>query len=253
MRLERERATVDGRFDPRRALAATVRYLELAERDFGRADLALESYHMGIGNLQGVLGAYDGGAPVPYAQLYFDTAPDHHAAAYQLLSSFADDSWTYYWRVLAAEQIMHLYRTDRPALERLARSRLPPDSAAEVLHPPVRDADVRGPGGARSTPTRAARSCRCRPTLQPRAGATTRGWGRSRASFTFRPRSTAGCGRPRCAAARAGSPRVSGRCRRRRAADRHQLRDRRQRSSARWATAIRPRPRAGRSRSSAGT
>jgi hypothetical protein len=98
-RLERQRARIDDRFDPRKALAATVRYLELAQHMFGRADLAVESYHMGMGNLMRVLNVYDGGAPVPYAQLYFDSAPDRHAAAYALLSSFGDDSWTYLWRV----------------------------------------------------------------------------------------------------------------------------------------------------------
>jgi hypothetical protein len=136
VRLEHERATADGRFDPRVALAATVRYLEIAGRTFGRADLALESYHMGIGNLRRVLALYDGGASVPYSQLYFDCAPDHHAAAYNLLSSFGDDSWTYYWRLLAAEQIMHLYRTDRSALARLAGLQTASGSAEEVLHPP---------------------------------------------------------------------------------------------------------------------
>ena len=40
---------------PARELAATVRYLEIARRQFGRQDLALECYHMGIGNLQQVL------------------------------------------------------------------------------------------------------------------------------------------------------------------------------------------------------
>ena len=100
---------------PRQALAATVRYLQLAEQHFGRADLAVVSYHMGIGNLQQVLDDYDGGHPVPYTQLYFDTRPDHHAAAYDLLPGFGDDSSLYYWRVLGAVQIMHLYRTDRRA------------------------------------------------------------------------------------------------------------------------------------------
>ena len=47
-----ERARIDERFDPRQALAATVRYLKIAESHFGRRDLAFESYHMGIGNLQ---------------------------------------------------------------------------------------------------------------------------------------------------------------------------------------------------------
>ena len=135
-RLQRERAQVDDRFNPSRALAATVRYLELAQRRFGRADLAVVSYHMGIGNLQDVLREYDGGQPVPYVQLFFDTSPDRHAAAYRLLSGFGDDSWTYYWRVLAAERIMRLYRPDPGALQRLASLQTATGSDAEVLHPP---------------------------------------------------------------------------------------------------------------------
>ena len=134
--LQRARAKVDDRFDPAKALAATVRYLRLAQQRFVRADLAVVSYHMGIGNLQNVLADYDGGQPVPYAQLYFDTAPDNHATAYRLLSGFGDDSWTYYWRVLAAEQIMRLYRSDPAALRRLSLLEVSSGSTAEVLHPP---------------------------------------------------------------------------------------------------------------------
>jgi hypothetical protein len=135
-RLFARRAAADQRFDPAAALAATVRYLELAERQFGRQDLAFESYHMGIGNLHQVLALYDGGHPVPYVQLYFDTAPDHHGAAYDLLAGFGDDSSLYYWRLLGAEQIMSLYRTDRAALRRLSSLELASDSTAQVLHPP---------------------------------------------------------------------------------------------------------------------
>jgi hypothetical protein len=135
-RLERARAKADSRFDPRRALGATVRYLELAQRDFGRLDLAVASYHMGIGNLTSVLQAYDGGRSVPYVQLFFDTTPDRHARAYRILAGFGDDSWTYLWRVLAAEQIMRLYRNDPDALRRLAALQTATGSAAYVLHPP---------------------------------------------------------------------------------------------------------------------
>jgi hypothetical protein len=137
-RLARRRAGVDQRFDPAHALAATVRYLELARARLQRTDLAVVSYHMGIGNLQDVLARYDGGRPVPYVQLYFDTAPDHHRAAYTLLSGLGDDSSLYYWRVLGAMQIMRLYRSDRPALERLNRLQLGAGSGALVLHPPDR-------------------------------------------------------------------------------------------------------------------
>ncbi|MFZ0383004.1 MAG: transglycosylase SLT domain-containing protein [Solirubrobacteraceae bacterium] len=136
-RLERQRAGVDERFDPRQELAATVRYLKIAESHFGRWDLAFESYHMGIGNLQTVLDDYDGGgAPVPYVQLYFDTAPDHHTSAFDLLASFGDDSSLYYWRLLGAEQVMRLYRSDRAALDRLIFLQTDTGSNAYVLHPP---------------------------------------------------------------------------------------------------------------------
>jgi len=136
---------VDQRFDPPKALAATVRYLQLAQRRFGRADLAVESYHMGIGNLAGVLAAYDGGASVPYVQLYFDTSPDRHGTAYRLLSSFGDDSWMYYWRVLGAEQIMELYRSDPAALRRLNALQTEAGSAELVLHPPDRTPSLEDP------------------------------------------------------------------------------------------------------------
>lgn len=143
--LERRRARVDPRFDARQALLATIRYLTIARHDFGRLDLAIASYHMGIGNLMSVLAAYDGGHPVPYVRLFFDTAPDHHAAAYQILSAFGDDSWTYLWRVLAAEQIMRLYRTDPAVLRRLAALQTASGSAAYVLHPPDRIATLADP------------------------------------------------------------------------------------------------------------
>jgi hypothetical protein len=136
-RLVARRAQIDDRFDPARALAATVRYLKLAEARFGRQDLAFVSYHMGIGNLMGVLSDYDGGRSVPYAQLYFDTALDRQPSAYRLLSGFGDDSSLYYWRLLGAVQIMRLYRSDRSALTRLNQLQLATGSTAEVLHPPA--------------------------------------------------------------------------------------------------------------------
>src|SRR5262249_56796249 len=105
--LSRARKRVDDRFAPAKALAATARYLVLAKKRFGREDLAFVSYHMGIGNLQGVLRAY-GQGNVPYAQLYFDSTPLRHAAAYRKLAGFGDDSSNYFWKIGAAEQIMRL-------------------------------------------------------------------------------------------------------------------------------------------------
>jgi hypothetical protein len=132
------RAAIDDRFNVAKELAGTVRYLKIAEQQFGRPDLAVESYHMGIGNLHQVLAAYDGGRPVPYAQLYFDSAPTRHADAYRRLASFSDDSWTYYWRVQAAVAIMHLYRTDRAELSRLSALQFDDDAGGAALHPSVK-------------------------------------------------------------------------------------------------------------------
>ena len=135
-RLQARRAKIDDRFDPRKALAATVRYLKLAQARFDRADLAIESYHMGIGNLQQVLDRYDGGRAVPYSQLFFDSAPDRHAAAYALLHSFSDDSRLYYWRVLGAAAVMRLYRTSPAALVQMAGLETTSPAGADALHPP---------------------------------------------------------------------------------------------------------------------
>jgi hypothetical protein len=158
-RLEAARRRADERFDPVKSLAGTGRYLTLARDRFGRADLAVVSYHMGIGNLEGALRAYAGDAETPvgelvrskairYARLFFDSTPLLHAEAYERLAQLGDDSATYLWRVLAAREIMRLHREDPVELARLQRLHGAKASAEEVLHPPsttavfARPADV---------------------------------------------------------------------------------------------------------------
>jgi hypothetical protein len=105
--------------------------------EFGRDDLAVVSYHMGIGNLQQVLGAYGEDDP-SYAQLYFDASPEREPHAYRLLAGLGDDSKTYFWRVLASREVMRLYREDGVRLERLSGLQAGADSGELVLHPPDR-------------------------------------------------------------------------------------------------------------------
>jgi hypothetical protein len=133
-RLRARRRIVDERFDPGKSLEATGRYLELALARFGRDDLAVVSYHMGMGNLENVLAAY-GDADPSYARLFFDATPDRHPRTYRLLASLGDDSKTYLWRVYASREAMRLYREDRPELLRLSRLHAAKASAEEVLHP----------------------------------------------------------------------------------------------------------------------
>jgi hypothetical protein len=140
------RARVDERFDPRRALAATARYLIIAKERFGREDLAFVAYHMGIGNLEGVLRAYaddeDGEVAdlvadreLTYAQVYFDSGPRRHAEAYRRLSRLGDDSANYYWKLGGAREIMSLSREDPEELARRAALQTAKNSAEELLHP----------------------------------------------------------------------------------------------------------------------
>jgi hypothetical protein len=102
---------------------------------------------MGIGNLEGVLRTYSGytrdqidevveEADLSYARVYFDSSPLRHREAWERLASFGDDSQTYYWRVLAAQEIMRLFRENPRALRRLARLHGRGQSAELVLHPP---------------------------------------------------------------------------------------------------------------------
>jgi hypothetical protein len=133
--LRRERARVDERFDPAKALAGTARYLQIARDRLGREDLAFVSYHMGIGNLEDVLAAY--GARAPYVQVYFDSTPTRHRRAFRLLAGLGDDSSNYWWKVLAARDIMRLWRDDRDELVRLNALHTAKGSAEEVLHPPA--------------------------------------------------------------------------------------------------------------------
>ena len=148
-RLEAARRRVDQRFDPAAAMAGTARYLQFARQRLGREDFALAAYHMGVGNLEGVLRLYagkPGSGPVAdlvrdeglsYAQVYFDSTPARHATAYRRLYAFGDDSRNYLWKLYAAAEIMRLYRKNPARLVGQAALQTAKNSAEEVLHPAV--------------------------------------------------------------------------------------------------------------------
>mgnify|MGYP000663315706 CR=1 FL=1 len=134
-RLRAQRRRVDERYDPVKALAATGRYLTFAKGQLGRDDLAVASYHMGVGNLQNVVKAFGAGEDTPYAELFFDSSPLRHAKAWAILAGLGDDSSTYLWRVEAAKDIMRRFRDDPAALEERAAAMTAKNSSEEVLHP----------------------------------------------------------------------------------------------------------------------
>lgn len=144
-RLRGRRRAVDQRFAPRAAIEGAGRYLEIARGHLRRPDLTLESYHMGIGNLQGALRAYGKGR-ISYARLYFDSTPLEHAGAYRRLAALGDDSATYLWRLYAAREIMRLYRSSPSELARLQTLQGHKSNAEEVLHPRDTTKVFGGPG-----------------------------------------------------------------------------------------------------------
>ena len=93
-RFEVARRRVDERFDPRKALLATARYLTFARGQLGRDDLAVVSYHMGVGDLSGVIEDFGAGRDVSYAELFFESTPNSHARAWRRLQGLGDDSVT---------------------------------------------------------------------------------------------------------------------------------------------------------------
>ena len=160
--LLRERAIVDERFDPELALEGAVRYLLEARARFGRWDLAIASYHMGIGNLSTVIDTYVSPRRparttrltverygLSWPRLYYDSSPTRNPRTWKLLSSLGDDSRHYLFKVLASREILRLARDDRDELEEQIELQTAKASAEEVLRPESRyppyedDADLR--------------------------------------------------------------------------------------------------------------
>ncbi|MGH2837154.1 MAG: transglycosylase SLT domain-containing protein [Thermoleophilaceae bacterium] len=149
--LLRERKVVDERFDPQKSLDAAVRYLLESRRRFGRTDLAIASYHMGIGNLDTVIRTYVAPRPAPrstrrtverygisWPQLYYDSSPTRNPRTWKLLTQLGDETRHYLFKVLASREILRLAREDRDELERQIELQTAKASAEEVLRPESR-------------------------------------------------------------------------------------------------------------------
>jgi len=166
----RKRRRSDERFDPAKALAATVRYLQFSKRKLGgRDDMALVGYHMGVGNLQTVLERFKADADTPYAQVFFSVSPLTRRAAYAKLASLGDDSSTYLWRLGAARAIMRQWRADPATLASQAELQTNKNSAEELLHPPASTERFRDPS--------ALASARSAGTLRPLGAKALTRWG----------------------------------------------------------------------------
>gem|GEM_PF-4520133 len=128
-------AKLDERFDGKKALAATVRYLQdHIESLGGKADFAFAAYHMGQGNVTKILRAYcyknrqypwtDSEETVgemiarhnlSWSNVLADISPLRHPRTYEVLSSLKDDSPSYWYRVNCAKRLLDLWQ-EKPKL-----------------------------------------------------------------------------------------------------------------------------------------
>jgi hypothetical protein len=111
------------RMRPAAQLRATVRRLERARHALGRLDLAVASYHLGV-------------APLRHARSY---------ASFYFHTSEQGPEVDYYWKVLAAERVLSLYRHDPAALRYETHLQLKKNSSEEVLHPRATTPKLRNP------------------------------------------------------------------------------------------------------------
>ena len=120
-RLRERRRAVDERFDPPKALAATARYLVIAQR--GARPRRPGGRQLPHGHRQPAERAarLRGGRRLLRAAV-LRLHPAHHEQAYRRLAALGDDSATYLWRVMAAREIMRLYRSDPDRLDRMSRA-----------------------------------------------------------------------------------------------------------------------------------
>lgn len=116
----------DDRVFPERAIPAAARYLAGLEQKFGGRDWAIFAYHCGEGCVGEMLDLtrHARGIPkdqVTVARMFFSANPVWNRELYQAIQNQMqrDYSPTYWFRVMRAQQLLALYRSDPDAFESL--------------------------------------------------------------------------------------------------------------------------------------
>ncbi|MGA3235035.1 MAG: transglycosylase SLT domain-containing protein [Bryobacteraceae bacterium] len=116
----------DDRLSPGRAIPAAAVYLAGLEQKFGGRDWAVFAYHCGVGCVGEMLELTRQARGIPKDQvtvprMFFSCSPAWNRELYQAVEQQMqrDYSPTYYFRVMRAEQLLALYRSDPIAFETL--------------------------------------------------------------------------------------------------------------------------------------
>jgi hypothetical protein len=115
----------DDRLNPERAVPAAANYLARLENKFGGRDWAVFAYHCGEGCISELLpltqSALGHKSRPTVADMFFAASPALHRDLYEAIQRHMqrDYSPTYWFRIMRAEQLLNLYRTDRATFREL--------------------------------------------------------------------------------------------------------------------------------------
>jgi hypothetical protein len=131
----------DDRLVPERAIPAAARHLARMQEKFGGMDWAVFAYHCGEGcvaTMRGLTEEADGlKKPPTVAKMFFGGSPVFNRELNDAIQSEMerDYSPTYYFRIMKAEELLDLYRTDPRAFQSLAETfRYTPDPEQRAPH-----------------------------------------------------------------------------------------------------------------------
>ena len=139
--LRERRRRVDGRYDPRTAILAQTRYLLHLYPRFPSPDWLFQAYHGGEAGVARTLRFYLGpswpgtadaairagadGGPLTFDTVFFTTGPASHAEAFSYLYGRSDDHRHYWYKLLAAQQVLAAYEKSPEAFHAEWESNLP--------------------------------------------------------------------------------------------------------------------------------
>jgi soluble lytic murein transglycosylase-like protein len=117
----------DDRMVPDRAIPAAARYLAGMEKKFGGRDWAIFAYHCGQGCVNEMMDLTRKARGIPADQLtvprmFFSCTPVWNRELYKAIFTQMQRDWspTYYFRIMRAQQLLALYRSDPDEFARIA-------------------------------------------------------------------------------------------------------------------------------------
>jgi hypothetical protein len=152
--LRAQRARLDERYDPKKAICAQTRYLLGISGKFPSPSWLFQAYHGGEGAVTRELKEYcgakwpgsataaitdcgEGSADsryLTYENVYFGSTPSCHPDAFKYLYSRGDDHRHYWWKLRVAQEALDLYSRNTAESARICRGYYPGSPAPTVWY-----------------------------------------------------------------------------------------------------------------------